>query len=141
VTVRIAAAIAVFALAAAIAWWLERRRRTAPPTQGRAVVPQQLDRHDFPRPDAPWLVALFTSQHCESCHGLYAKAAPLESEDVAVAEIEYTENPALHRRYAIEAAPITVVADADGVTRASFVGAFDAPQLWSEVAELRQQAI
>ena len=138
-TIRIAVAVAVFALAAAIAWWLERRRRTAPPTQGRAVVPHQLDRNDFPRPDAPWLVVLFTSQHCDSCQGLYAKAAPLESDDVAVVEIEYTDNPALHRRYAIEAAPITVVADAAGVTRASFVGAFDAPQLWSEVADLRDE--
>jgi hypothetical protein len=140
-TIRIAVAVAVFALAAVIAWWLERRRRTAPPTQGRAVVPQQLDRHDFPRPEASWLVALFTSQHCDSCQGLYAKAAPLESADVAVVEIEYTEHMALHRRYAIDAAPITVVADSDGVTRASFVGAFDATQLWAELAELRQQAV
>lgn len=139
-TIRIVVALAVFALAAAIAWWLERRRRTAPPTQGRTVAPQQLDRRDFPRPDVAWLVVLFTSQHCDSCQGLYAKAAPLESDDVAVVEIEYTEHPALHRRYAIDAAPITVVADGDGVTRASFVGAFDATQLWAELAELRERS-
>ena len=89
----------------------------APPTQGRAIVPQQLDRRDFPRPDAPWLVALFTSQHCDSCAGLFDKAKPLESDDVSVAEVEYGAQPELHRRYQIDAAPITVLADAAGVTR------------------------
>src|SRR4051812_45888361 len=84
---RIVLAVAIFAVAAAVAWWLERRRVTAPPTQGRAIVPQQLDRLDFARPDAPWLVALFTSEHCDSCAGLFDKAKPLESDDVTVTEI------------------------------------------------------
>ena len=136
-TARILIAVAIIVIAAGAAWWLERRRTVAPPTQGRAVVPQQLDRNDFARPDAPWLVALFTSQHCESCAGLLDKARPLESDDVCVTEIEYGAQPELHRRYQIEAAPITVLADAAGVTRASFVGAFAAPELWSALADLR----
>ncbi len=138
VTTRILLAVAIVVVAAAVAWWLERRRVAAPPTQGRAVVPDQLDRHDFPRPDAAWLVVLFTSQHCESCTGLLDKARPLESGDVAVVEAEYTARPDLHRRYRIDAAPITILADAQGVTRASFVGAFAAPELWNALAELRQ---
>jgi hypothetical protein len=137
VTARIAIAVVIIAVAGAIAWWLEHRRVAAPPTQGRAVVPQQLDRRDFPRPDAPWLVVLFTSQHCDSCAGLIDKAKPLESDDVSVTEVEYGADPELHRRYEIEAAPITVVADALGVTRASFVGAFAAAELWTALAELR----
>lgn len=136
-TLRLAVAIAVFAVAAAIAWWLDRRKRTAAPSQGRAVVPAQLDRHDFPRPDAPWLVALFTSSTCESCAGLADKAAPLASDDVAVVEVEYSAQPELHRRYDINAAPVTLVVDHDGVTRASIVGAFEASELWSEVATVR----
>ena len=134
---RILIAVAIIAVAGGIAWWLEHRRVAAPPTQGRAVVPQQLDRHDFPRPDAPWLVVLFTSQHCDSCAGLFEKAKPLESDDVTVTEVEYGAQPEIHRRYEIEAAPITVLADADGVTRASFVGAFAATDLWNALAELR----
>ena len=65
---------------------LERRHRrvVGAPTQGRTTVPQQLDRGDFPRPDAPWLVALFTSKHCDSCAGLLDKAKPLESPDVGL---------------------------------------------------------
>ena len=139
-TARILIALALIVVAAAVAWWLERRRVVAVPTQGRAVVPQQLDRHDFVRPDAPWLVVLFTSEHCDSCAGLYDKAKPLESADVAVTEIEYGAQPELHRRYHIDAAPITVLVDAMGVTQASFVGAFAAAELWTALAEIRDQA-
>jgi hypothetical protein len=137
VLVRVVVAVAILAVAIAIAWWLERRRAVAPPSQGRAVVPQQLDRNDFPRPDASWLVVLFTSRHCDSCAGLLDKALPLASEEVGVAEVEYTLQPDLHERYHIDAAPITVLVDRDGVTRGSFVGAFSAPELWSALAELR----
>jgi hypothetical protein len=135
---RLGVAVGVFAIALAVAWWLNRNRRSAPPTQGASLVPQQLDRRDFPRPDAAWLVVLFTSTHCDSCQGLLDKAAPLESPDVAVVEIEYTQHRDLHRRYRIEAAPVTVVADPDGVTQASFIGAFDAAELWAAVATLRE---
>lgn len=135
--VRVVVAVAILVVAAGIAWWLERRRQVAPPSQGRAVAPEQLDRNDFPRPDAPWLVVLFTSRHCESCAGLVEKARPLESNDVAVVEVEYTAERALHERYQIDAAPITVLVDSEGVTRAAFVGAYAAPDLWSALAELR----
>ena len=134
---RVVLAVAIFAVAAAVAWWLERRRVAAPPTQGRAIVPQQLDRLDFARPDAPWLVVLFTSEHCDSCAGLFDKAKPLESDDVTVEEVEYGAHPELHRRYQIDAAPITLLVDASGVMRASFVGAFAATDLWNALAELR----
>ena len=42
--------------------------------------------------------------------------APLASADVAVVEVEYQTDPDLHRRYQIEAAPVTIVVDAEGVT-------------------------
>ncbi len=134
---RIVAAVVLFALLAGLAWWLERRRRHDPPTQTPGVPPAQLDRGDFARPDAAWLVALFTSSTCDSCAGLYEKAATLESDDVAVTEVEYFAHPELHERYGIDAAPMTLIADADGVVRGSFVGAFVAAELWSSVAGLR----
>ena len=135
--VRIVIAIAIIAAAGGVAWWLEHRRTASAPTQPRAVVPQQLDRHDFAGPDAPWLVVLFTSKTCDSCAGLLDKALPLASDQVSVTEVEYTANRGLHERYHIDAAPITVLADADGVTRASFVGAFAATDLWNVLADLR----
>ena len=69
--------------------------------------------------------------------GLFDKAVTLESGDVAVTEVEYLAQPKLHERYRVDAAPLTVIADSDGVVRTSFLGAFAASELWAAVAELR----
>ena len=61
-----------------------RRRRPDAPTQPARSVPTQLDRADFARPDAPWLVAVFTSATCHTCADVVAKAEVLASDDVAV---------------------------------------------------------
>jgi hypothetical protein len=137
VTSRILVAVVLVVAAGGVAWVLERRRRGAPPPFGRSLVPAQVDRADFPRPDAPWLVLAWTSSACASCRDLGPKLAPLESPEVAVAEIGFPERRDLHERYRIEAAPVTMVVDAQGVTRASFTGAFAAADLWAAVAELR----
>ncbi len=137
-TVRIVVAVVCFVALALVAWWLERRRRADAPTQGRGA-PDQLDRADFPRPDAPWLVVLFTSTTCASCEGLFAKAAPLESSEVAVVEAEFSVQRDLHERYHIDAAPLTLIADDRGVVRATFLGAFGATELWTALAELRAE--
>jgi hypothetical protein len=136
-TGRLVLAAGIVVVAAAVAFVLERRRRTAPPARGRALVPQQVDRNDFPHPATPWLVVLWSSRTCDSCRGLYEKLTPLASDDVAVVEVEFQTAPDLHRRYAIEAAPVTLVADAQGVTRASFAGTFTATDLWAKLEELR----
>ena len=62
--VLIAAAIVAVAVVVAL---IVRRRRPDAPTQPAGRVPTQLDRHDFERPDAPWLVAVFTSATCHTC--------------------------------------------------------------------------
>jgi hypothetical protein len=134
--VRIGIALALIAVAIVVAFVL-RRRRPAPPPRDVYPVPRQLDRSDFPRGETPWLVALFSSTTCDSCDGLMAKLAVLESGDVATCEIEYHAEPDLHHRYEIAGIPTTVVADGDGVVRAAFVGAFTATDLWAAVAEAR----
>ena len=130
----IAAGIVVVVLVAA---FLMRGRRPAPPPRDVYPVPRQLDRADFPRPDTPWLVALFSSTTCDSCEGLPPKVAALESAAVATCEIEASARGDLHRRYEISAIPMTIVADADGVVRRAFVGAFTATDLWAAVADAR----
>jgi hypothetical protein len=135
--VRVVVAVTLFALLAVLAWWLERRRLSDAPTQTPGVPPTQLDRADFPRPEVPWLVVLFTSSTCESCAGLREKVAALESDEIVVTEVEYFARPELHDRYHVDAAPMTLIADAEGVVRVSFIGAFAAPELWTAVAELR----
>jgi len=135
--VRIVLAVALIAIACAVAFVLQRRR-PAPPPRDVYPVPRQLDRSDFPRATAPWLVALFSSTACDSCEGLSAKLTALDTDDVATCEIEYHAQPDLHRRYEIAGIPTTVVADDDGVVRAAFVGAFTATDLWAAVAEARK---
>jgi hypothetical protein len=133
----IAAVLVVLAVAAAV---LLQRRRPDPPTAPRWAVPAQLDRSDFSAPEAPWLVAVFTSATCATCAGVMARAAPLASTEVVVEDVEVGAHPELHRRYGIDAVPCLVVADADGEVRASFVGQPTAAELWTTLAELREQA-
>ncbi len=134
---RLVIAAVLVALAVVVAVVLDRRRPDAP-AQARWAVPVQLDRADFVRPDAPWLVTVFTSATCDSCARVVAKASPLESPEVAVQEVEVGADPGLHRRYGIDAVPCLVVADAEGVVRASFVGPPSATDLWATVAEVRR---
>jgi hypothetical protein len=86
------------------------------------------------------LVAVFTSVTCDACAATVAKAQALASPSVAVAEVELGAEPELHRRYAIDAVPLLVLADAEGVVRASFVGPPSATDLWAAVAEVRDGA-
>jgi len=133
---RFLVAAVVVAVAAVVAVLLERRR-PQPPTQGRWPVPTQLDRHDFDRPDAPWLVAVFSSATCDSCGDAVAKSRALASDAVVVEEVEAKQKADIHRRYSIQAVPTVVVADAEGVVRASFVGPPSATDLWAAVAGVR----
>ena len=132
-------------LAVVLAGGGPRRRRgaAAPPAARRARAHRvrgagQVDRADFARPDAPWLVAVFTSATCNTCQGVWERAQPLASDAVAVQEIEHQADRALHDRYGIEAVPTTLVVDADGVVAASFLGPVTATDLWAAVAEARE---
>jgi hypothetical protein len=136
VVVRIVIALLVLATVGGVALLMRRRPPDAPP-RDVFPVPKQLDRSDFPRPDARWLVALFSSATCDSCHGLGDKLTPLESADVAVCDVDFEHQETLHRRYELAAIPTTVIADHEGVVRRAFVGAFTATDLWAAIAELR----
>ena len=134
---RLIVAVVLVALAAGAAFLL-RRRRPAPPTQAHWPVPTQLDRQDFEGTDRSWLVAVFTSSACDSCQRATAKASVLASLQVAYQEVSYQQRKDLHERYGIEAVPTIVMADDEGVVRASFVGVPSATDLWAAMAEARQ---
>jgi hypothetical protein len=123
-------------VAAAVAWRL-RAKAEPDPVRAPGEVPRQLHRGDFPRPDAAWLVVLFSSASCESCSVMASKVSVLASAEVAVCDVEYGEARAVHERYAIDSVPLVVVADHEGVTRAAFLGPTSATDLWAAVAELR----
>jgi hypothetical protein len=134
---RLLVAVVLVVVAVVIAIVVDRRQRRDQPTQPQYRVPAQLDRSDFGAPDAAWLVAVFTSATCDSCRGTFEKATVLDCDEVAVVEIEVTERKELHERYGIDAVPTVVVADREGVVRASFLGPPTATDLWAAVAEVR----
>jgi hypothetical protein len=131
----IAAAIVVVAVVVALA--VRRWRRPDAPTQVSRAVPSQLDRADFDRPDAAWLVVVFTSATCDTCAGVVAAAQPLAAADVAVVDVEYPTQRSVHERYRIEAVPMVVFADAAGAVRGSRLGPVSAADLAAGLSELR----
>ena len=133
---RLVVALAVVVVAVVAARLLERRR-PAPPTRDAYPVPAQLDRSDFPRPDAPWLFVLFSSRTCDSCRPMVGRVCGLESESVATVQVEAKADKALHDRYRIEGVPMVVLADADGVVRAGFVGSVDTWELEEALAKVQ----
>ena len=135
---RLLTALVLAALVLAVAWLAQRRRRPAGPVPTGYAVPLQLVRADFDRPEAPWLVVVFTSATCSTCAGVWERAAHLASDAVAVQEVEVGARKDLHDRYRIEAVPTTVIADADGVVRRHFLGPVTATDLWAAVAEARE---
>ncbi len=86
---RLIVAVAIIGVVAVVSVIVRRRRTPDAPTQRRFTAPTQLDRTEFVRPQAPWLVVVFTSATCEVCHSVLAKADVLASDDVAVQEVEY----------------------------------------------------
>lgn len=128
-------AVGLVALAVAVVL----RRRLAPePERGQDwTVPLVVDRRDFDRPDAPWLVAVFSSSTCLACRETWEKVTPLASDQVVVQELEAVADKAVHDRYGIDAVPLVLVADADGAVRQHFLGPPPTSELWAAVARLR----
>lgn len=133
---RLLLALVIVAVAVVLAKRLERGR-TDPPPRDAYPVPAQLDRDDFPRPEAPVLVVLFSSDSCDNCAKVAAKVAVLESETVATCEAEVGDRKDLHARYRIDAVPMLVIADRDGVVRAGFVGVVTDEELHSALASIQ----
>ena len=111
---RLVIAIAIVALVAVAALIARRRQAPDAPTQRNYSVPEQVDRADFPHPDTPWLVAVFTSDVCDRCSDVWSKAQVVASDQVAVTEAEFVRDRAIHDKYRIDAVPTTVIVDADG---------------------------
>lgn len=136
---RLLLALVLVAVAVVIAVVLQRRK-PSPPATKQWTIPVQVDRRDFARPDAPWLVAVFTSSTCDACAGVWSKAVHLDAGPggpVSVQQLEATEDADLHRRYGIDAVPLVLITDADGVVQRHFIGPVTATDLWAAVAEVR----
>lgn len=124
------------AIAAAVAAVLGRGRSA--PAANTHHIPVQLDRLDFPRPTAPWLVVAFTSATCDTCAGVWERARHLDSDQVSVVEIEVGAQKTLHDRYKIDGVPTLVICDAEGSVKRAFLGPMTATDLWAAMAEVRE---
>jgi hypothetical protein len=138
VVVPILIVVGLIVVAGAVAWVLARRSATQPERGPSYAVPSLVDRRHFIRPDAPWLVVEFSSTTCAACEGTWEKVAALESDVVAVQDVDSVAGKDVHDRYGIDAVPMTIVVDGAGVVRRSFVGPPTATDLWAAVAELRE---
>ena len=102
-------------------------------------APIKLDRNDFKDYASAYIVVVFSSQACNSCEGVVAKANVLQSDVVDVVNVDYTttKGKALHKKYEIEAVPTTVICDVNGVVQESFIGSVTATDLWAALAKVR----
>lgn len=114
--------VVVAVVAGAIALVVNRRGPDAPSTP-QFAAPQQLDRADFDQPDQPWLLALFSSSTCLSCHDARAVLAEVSFASVVVQDLPVETHKAVHDRYGVDAVPIVALADDAGVVRWSWLGA------------------
>ncbi len=149
---RLLLAVVLIGVAVAIAVTISRRREaTRGPAAGSGSgsgggqageptfsVPSALDRSLFDDPQRAWLVVAFTSLTCSTCASVVERMGPLESDQVAVQEVEVTRRRDLHERYGVDAVPLVVVADAEGLVRAHAFGPQTTAGLWSMVAGARE---
>lgn len=125
-------------VAGTVAWLVSRLGVRGGPADNTRHVPRRVDRLDFVRPEAEWLVAVFTSATCSTCAGVWERARLLESDHVAVQELEFDAAAVLHARYRIDAVPTLVIADRDGEVRRAFLGPTSSADLWAAMAEVRE---
>ena len=133
--------VGVVVVIALLANLWQRKRQVDAPTQGSSEVPSQIDRADFARPDAPWIVLAFTSATCQTCSDIERKVRVLETKSVAMQILEYTVERELHERYKIDAVPAVLMADANGVVQANFLGPVSATDLWAALARVRDSVV
>ena len=133
--------VGVVVVIALLANLWQRKRQVDAPTQGATEVPSQIDRSDFVRPDASWIVLAFTSATCQTCSDIERKVRVLETNSVAIQILEYMAERELHERYKVDAVPTVLMADANGVVQANFLGPVSATDLWAALARARDSVV
>ena len=133
--------VGVVVVVALLANLWQRKRQVDAPTQGASEIPSQIDRSDFVRPEASWIVLAFTSATCQTCSDIERKVRVLETNSVAIQILEYTAQRDLHERYKIDAVPTVLMADANGVVQANFLGPVSATDLWAALARVRDSVV
>ena len=101
---------------------LANRRMPDSPSVPKSILPYQLDRSDFNDPEVEWIFVLFTSDTCNACDLVLNEVSKISIPNVVVQNINYAANKSLHVRYEIDAVPILLLADQQGIVQWSFAG-------------------
>lgn len=120
--VQLAVAVAVVVAGLVVALVIRQSDSREPAKGANWSVPVQLHRADFEGPSTSRLVVVFSSATCDACASTWERVRALADADTSVQEVSFQEHQKLHDRYGIDAVPTVVVADAQGVVVASFVG-------------------
>lgn len=101
---------------------LANQRMPDSPSVPKSILPYQLDRSDFNNPSIDWIFVLFTSDTCDACDLVLSEVSKISLPNVVVQNINYATNKSLHVRYEIDAVPILLLADQQGIVQWSFAG-------------------
>ena len=112
-----------------------RRRSPAAPCRRSSTGPTS------PAPTPPWLVAVFTSATCQHVRRRRPQGGGAGQRRGRRGRGRVQRQPRPPRRYGIDAVPILVIADVDGVVRRHFVGPVSATDLWAAVAAARDDDV
>lgn len=120
--VEVVVAVAIVLVGVALAALVRKRDANQMARGSGWNVPAQLERTDFVDPRAERLIVVFSSETCDACARTWQKVTELAGPGVAIEDVTYQQRRELHDRYGINAVPTLVIADAQGVVQASFVG-------------------
>lgn len=136
--IRLVVLVVLVAVAVVVALILQRRRPD-PPAAPSYRAPAQLDRDDFAKPEAPFLVVVFASTTCNTCPEVWRLVEPLADRELVVQRVDVESDDAgLHARYRIDGVPTTVLADGRGVVVTTFFGPVGDEELLAAVDSLRR---
>jgi len=83
-------------------------------------------------------VIVFTESSCDSCQTAVRLVRGPAGAGIRVADIEYGAEPELHKKFAIDTVPTTLVVDSEGNVLAGWTGRVDLSQFTTALAELGQ---
>ena len=131
--------LAIVLLVCVLIVYSTNRKKVAPTQADEYGYPSMINRKDFEDVNKEIIVISFTSSVCDSCKGVWSKVQVLNSDSVAVQNVEYENESGkkLHQKYSIDAVPTTIVCNKDGITLKSYIGSVTATDLWAGVASAR----
>ena len=83
-------------------------------------------------------IIVFTESTCDSCQTAVRLVRGPAGAGMPVADIEYSAEPGLHKKFAIDTVPTTLVVDNEGNVLAGWTGRVDLGEFTTTLAEIAQ---